>query len=156
MLFNQIRLLVCMAMLLVGVIVACNPVEADETVFVGVNVIPMEGDRVLENYTVIVEGDRIVTMGPRTSISPSTEATLIDGAGKYLMPGLADMHVHLMDQEFVTALLRKDDPIQPVENMLYLYLANGVTTVRVMSGYPELLELRDAIERGDVLGQDSS
>ncbi len=125
---------------------------ADQIAFIGVNVIPVDGDRVLEDYSVIVEDGRIVAMGPRLSTSPAAEATLIEGEGKYLIPGLADMHIHLLNQEFMTAVTRKDDPIQPIENMLYLYLANGVTTVRVMAGFPELLALRDAIERGEVLG----
>jgi imidazolonepropionase-like amidohydrolase len=125
---------------------------ADQTAFIGVNVIPVDGERVLEAYSVIVEDGRIVAMGPRASTSPDADATLIDGTGKYLIPGLADMHIHLANQEFMTALVGKDDAIQPIENMLYLYLANGVTTVRVMAGYPELLAIRDAIARGEVLG----
>ncbi len=133
-------------------IFAMGSAGADQMAFIGVNVIPVDGHRVLEDYSVIVEDGRIVAMGPRVSTSPAAEATLIEGEGKYLIPGLADMHVHLMNQEFMTALIQKDDPIQPIENMLYLYLANGVTTVRVMAGYPELLTLRDAIARGEVLG----
>ncbi len=133
-------------------VLAIGPVKADQLAFVGVNVIPMGGDRMLSDYTVIVEEDRIVALGPRASTLPTVDATVIEGKGKYLIPGLADMHIHLLDQTFMAALLKKDKPIQPFENMLYLYLANGVTTVRVMAGFPELLELRDAIERGDVLG----
>lgn len=133
-------------------IFAMGSAGSDQMAFIGVNVIPVDGHRVLEDHSVIVEDGRIVAMGPRVSTSPAAEATLIEGKGKYLIPGLADMHVHLMNQEFMTALIQKDDPIQPIENMLYLYLANGVTTVRVMAGYPELLTLRDAIARGEVLG----
>ncbi len=146
------RVTVWMASLCVGSAVLCNSARAEGTAFVGVNVISVEAGVVLGDHTVVVEDGRIVAMGPRASTSPSGEATLIDGTGKYLIPGLADMHVHLMNQEFVSALTKKDDPIQPIENMLYLYLANGVTTVRVMAGYPELLALRDAITRGEVLG----
>jgi len=125
---------------------------ADQTAFIGVNVIPMDGERVLEDYSVIVEDGRIVEVGPRASTSPDPEATVIDGIGKYLIPGLADMHIHILDQEFWAVVNGKEGLLGPVENMLYLYLANGVTTVRVMAGYPELLKLRDAIARGDVLG----
>lgn len=152
MLYRKFRVTVWIVSLCFGSAVLCNPVEAEGTAFIGVNVIPADGDRVLEDYSVIVEDGRIVAMGPRASTSPPTDATLIDGTGKYLIPGLADMHIHLMNQEFMTTLIQKDDPMQPIENMLYLYLANGVTTVRVMAGYPELLTLRDAIARGEVLG----
>lgn len=149
---RRCRVTVWMASLWVGSAVWCNPVEAEGTAFIGVNVILADGDRVLEDYSVIVDEDRIAAMGPRASTPPPADATLIDGNGKYLIPGLADMHIHLANQEFMTALVGKDEPIQPIENMLYLYLANGVTTVRVMAGFPELLTLRDAIERGEVLG----
>ena len=63
---------------------------ADQTAFIGVNVIPVDGDRVLEDYSVIVEDGRIVAMGPRVSTSPDAEATLIEGEGKYLIPGIHD------------------------------------------------------------------
>jgi imidazolonepropionase-like amidohydrolase len=152
MLINRSFVKVWLAAFWVGTALLSNSVEAEQTAFVGVNVIDADGNRVLEDYSVIVENDRIVAMGLRASTSPAPDAAVIDGTGKYLMPGLADMHVHLMNQEMITALTKKDGPIQPIENMLYLYLANGVTTVRVMAGYPELLELRDAIARGEVLG----
>jgi imidazolonepropionase-like amidohydrolase len=130
----------------------CIPVNAEQTAFVGVNVLSIDAGEVLEDQTVVVQDGRIVAMGLRDSAAVPDDATEIDGTGKYLMPGLADMHVHLMNQEMITALTKKEGPIQPIENMLHLYLANGVTTVRVMAGYPELLELRDAIARGEVLG----
>jgi len=131
---------------------AMHTARAEQLAFIGVNVIAMDDDRLLRDYSVIIEDDRIVAMGPRISTLPAADARVIDGEGKYLMPGLADMHIHLLNQEFMTALLNKDTPMQAIENMLYLYLANGVTTARVMAGFPELLRLRDAIERGEVLG----
>jgi len=152
MMSGQSRMSVWMIALWIASAVVCNLGDAAGTAFVGVNVIPADGDRILEDYTVIVEDDRIVAVGPRASASPAADATVIQGRGKYLIPGLADMHIHLMNQEFVSTLLRKDDSIQPVEDMLYLYLANGVTTVRVMAGYPELLAIRDAIARGEMVG----
>jgi len=129
-----------------------HPANAAQTAFVGVNVVSVENGAIVEDQTVIIEDGLITVMGPKESTSPAIDAKLIDGTGKFLMPGLADMHIHFLNQDFMNALLKKDDPIQPIENMLYLYLANGVTTVRVMAGFPEILELRDAIERGDVLG----
>jgi imidazolonepropionase-like amidohydrolase len=152
MLFTQSRATVWMVFLWVASAVLCNSVEAEGTAFVGVNVISVEAGKVLEDQTVVVEDGRIVAVGSRASTAFPKDATEIDGTGKYLIPGLADMHIHLMNQEIMAAIMQKDNPIQPIDNMLYLYLANGVTTVRVMAGYPELLVLRDAIERGEVLG----
>lgn len=149
---GRTRVTVWMALVWIGCALVCTSVEAEGTAFIGVNVVPMDGGHVLEDYSVIIEDSRIVAMGPRVSTPPPVDVTLIDGIDKYLIPGLADMHIHLMNQEFMTALVGKDDPVQPIEDMLYLYLANGVTTVRVMAGFPELLTLRNAIERGEVLG----
>jgi hypothetical protein len=59
---------------------------AGVTVFVGVNVVPMDTERVLENQTVLVEGGRITAMGPAGKIQAPASATEIDGRGKYLIP----------------------------------------------------------------------
>ncbi len=70
------------------------------------------------------------------------DAVLIDGSDRYLMPGLTEMHGH------VPGL---DDP-QYLEDVLFLYVANGVTTVRGMQGREGHIELRGRIERHEVLG----
>ena len=69
--------------------------QADTTTaFVNVNVIPMDTERVLENQTVIIEGGRITTIGPAAEVTISDGVEIIEGNGAYLMPGLADMHMH--------------------------------------------------------------
>ncbi|HET9389275.1 MAG TPA: hypothetical protein VFO44_06485 [Steroidobacteraceae bacterium] len=80
------------------------------TAFVGVNVVPMDADRVLRTQTVLVENGTIVAVGRRIAI-PGT-ARIVEGHGAYLSPGLADMHTH--------SDTRED---------LKVYLANGVTSV---------------------------
>jgi imidazolonepropionase-like amidohydrolase len=82
----------------------------------------MTDEMVLEDHTVVVEESTIVAIGPTDQIAVPKDAAVIDGAGAYLMPGLADMHVHSTD-EWVDG---DDWPVSP----LRLYLANGVTTVR--------------------------
>src|SRR5688572_10955481 len=62
------------------------------TAFVNVNLISMEHERVEPGQTVVVRGDRIVALGP---LLPPVDAVLIEGAGRYLLPGLTDSHVHL-------------------------------------------------------------
>jgi imidazolonepropionase-like amidohydrolase len=116
------------------------PDEGETTVFQNVNLIPMTGEKVLGNQTVVVRGDRIISAdGRKVKVA---NARSIDGAGKYLMPGLAEMHGH----------------IPPSSNaawageVLLLYAANGITTVRGMLGYPGQLELREAVKRGDIIG----
>ncbi len=110
--------------------------------FTNVNVIPMDRDTVIRNMTVVVTGDRI------TSVSLSSETDLpdgfikIDGNDKYLMPGLAEMHGHIPG---------KDQP-EYAENVLFLYISNGVTTVRNMLGNAYHLELRERVNKGEVPG----
>lgn len=112
--------------------------------FVNVNVIPMTNDRILPDQTVVVRDGRISAIGPAKKIKAPKGATRIDGRGKYLMPGLADMHVHLFsDDEF---------PDDLADEELAIMLANGVTTIRLMIGTPEHLVLREKVRRGEMLG----
>lgn len=111
--------------------------------FVNVNVVPFDRERILEGQTVIVRDGRIAEIGPANKMKVPAGAREIDGRGKYLMPGLADMHVHLFPGT------GKDDLAQ---QQLQLFLANGVMTVRNMIGKPEHLALRDRVAKREVLG----
>jgi imidazolonepropionase-like amidohydrolase len=97
-----------------------------------VTVIPMDRDGALPHQTVIVRGDRIVAVGPVASTAVPKGATTIDGAGKWLIPGLVDMHVHTYDPQ-----------------ALAMFVSMGVTTVRVMWGAPAVLGAREAIRNGE-------
>ena len=104
-----------------------------------VNVIPMTRDELLvADQTVVVTGDRITAMGLAGSTAIPKGAQVVDGRGKYLIPGLADMHVHL---EYF------DDPA-----MLGLFVDNGVTTVRNMDGRPYILDWKKRIAAGTLAG----
>jgi imidazolonepropionase-like amidohydrolase len=113
------------------------------TAFVDVHVIPMNRDGVLDHQTVIVRGTRIAQMGPAAQIRAPAGAVTIDGRGKYLMPGITEMHGHLPNPNAGPEL---------TENVLFLYVANGVTTVRGMQGVLPHLELKSRVARGDLLG----
>jgi imidazolonepropionase-like amidohydrolase len=106
---------------------------------VGVNVIPMDERVVLRNQTVIIRGDTIEAVGPARSVRTPRGARRIDGKGLYLLPGLADMHVHLRD---------------PGE--LETYLRYGITTIVHTGGAepnaPDLLRYRDELESGKRVG----
>lgn len=109
--------------------------------FVNVNVVPMDEERVLAGQTVIVKDGVIATLGPAEQVKIPSGALKIDGRGKYLMPGLADMHVHLeVFNELANA------------GMLRLFVANGVTTILNLYGAPNHLKLREQIARGEVFG----
>lgn len=126
----------------IGLIAACalHAAEAETVAFVNVTVVPMDAERMLQRHTVVVRGDRIVNVGPVGAVKVPEGARRIDGAGKFLMPGLAEMHGHFPPggsaREFV-------------ENVAFLYVANGVTTVRSMLGSPGQLEYREAARRGE-------
>jgi predicted amidohydrolase len=111
--------------------------------FMNVSVVPMDTEKVLADHTVIVANGRISAVGPAATTPMPEGAVGIDGRGKYLMPGLAEMHGHIPPP--ATA------PKEFVEDVLFLYVANGVTTVRGMQGAPGQLELREAAKRGDVI-----
>ena len=72
-----------------------TPDEDDVVAFVNVTVIPMDSERMLEGQTVVVRGERIVALGPADEVEVPDGALIIDGDGKYLMPGLAEMHGHV-------------------------------------------------------------
>ncbi len=113
------------------------PIEAD-LALVGVDVLDVSEGRLLENRTILILGTRISAMGSRDSLSVPSGTARLDGVdGKVVTPGLIDAHIHLRDAD-TTALLD--------------YLAAGVTTAREMNGRPFLLEWRDRIDAGELIG----
>lgn len=114
----------------------------DVTAFRNVNVVPMDTERVLPEQTVIVRGERIEDIGDAARTTIPDGARIIEGDGRYLAPGLAEMHAHVPGPQ---------DP-DYVEEVLFLYVANGVTTARGMLGHPAHLELRERLRRHEVLG----
>jgi len=98
-------------------------------------VIPMDGPNTLADHTVVIENGVITAVGPSERVIVPAGATRIDGRGKYLMPGLVNMHAHVVDAV--------DLP---------LWIANGVTTIRDLDGRDWTLELRDRIARRELIG----
>lgn len=130
-------------------LIAAAPVQAQQpaktsavTAFTNVTVIPMDRERTLREQTVIVRGDRIETVGATKTTKVPKGATVIDGRGRFLLPGLAEMHGHIPPPNAPAAL---------IENVLFLYVANGITTVRGMLGAPGQLELREKAKAGTIV-----
>jgi imidazolonepropionase-like amidohydrolase len=127
---------------LLGALVATAAAAQDVTVFRNVSVVPLDSERVLQTQTVVVRDGRIAALGSAASVQIPADARVIDGGGRYLAPGLAEMHAHVPggnDARFV-------------EEVLFLYVANGVTTARGMLGEPAHLQLRERIARHEVVG----
>jgi imidazolonepropionase-like amidohydrolase len=117
--------------------------DSADYAFVGVNVVPMDEERILTDQTVLVLGDRIAAIGGSDEVSVPDGAQRIDAPGKYLMPGLSEMHAHIPSGQAGGADF--------TERVLLLYLANGITTIRGMLGAPVHLELRAQANRGEIL-----
>ena len=95
--------------------------QKSPTVFIHANLIPMVTATVLPDQTVVVEGNRIAAIGPTSQTEIPPNSTVVNCQHAYLMPGLADMHMHLRYN-----WLSDTWPVSPLK----LYLANGVTTIR--------------------------
>jgi len=98
-----------------------------------VNVLSPNGQTMLPNRTVVVvDGGEIISVTVGGTIPAN--AVVINGRGKYIIPGLVDSHMHILKSP----------------NDLLLYVANGVTHIRDLGGPPERLKIRDEIEQGRV------
>jgi len=109
-----------------------------------VAVVPMTRDTVLRDATVLVRDGRIVAVGAARNIQVPAGAQRVDGRGKYLIPGLADMHAHLYSDG--------DTPDSLARYELGVMVANGVTATRFMIGTREHFGLRREIEGGRIVG----
>ena len=112
--------------------------------FTNVTVIPLDRDRTLADHTVVIRGERIIAMTPSAAAKIPAGATRIDGRGKFLMPGMAEMHAHIPGGQTATET--------DMQRTLLLFAANGITTIRGMLGEPRHLPLRDAVEKGTLIG----
>jgi imidazolonepropionase-like amidohydrolase len=115
-------------------------VQAQTTAFVDVTVLPMtSAGAILRNQTVVVRDGRIVSV---SAAKAPAGATIINGRGKFHMPGLSEMHAHIPGA---------NAPAQVIEDIMFLYIANGVTTIRGMLGAPNQLVLRDRAAKNEII-----
>ncbi len=103
----------------------------------GVTVVDVAGSQLWPDTTVLVHGERIESVSPRDVARIPDGAAVVDLRGKYLIPGLWDMHTHSFGSERISPAL---------------YVAAGVTTVREMAGTALIHQWRDRIQSGQLLG----
>lgn len=132
-----------------------GPPTTEVVAFVHATVIPMDTERALADQTVVVARGRIVAVGPSPGVKVPAGALRVDATGRYLIPALSDMHVHLLGTAWNMMLppegrLAAEDV--PAERFLFPYVANGVTLVQELSATPEDVAVRERIRRGEVLG----
>lgn len=111
-------------------------------IFKSVNVVPMDSERILENQDVTVKEGKIVAITPTGKSKGEKGALVVEAKGKYLIPGLAEMHAHIPP----------NDNAQAHKDVLALFAVNGVTTIRGMLGHPSHIALREQVKKGEVLG----
>jgi amidohydrolase family protein len=126
-------------------LMACNQaqekISPTATLISNVNVLDVRNGQILKNHYVMIDSgfikkissDKIDLVGFNINI---------DGSGKFLMPGLAEMHAHIPQPPTSS---------ERTEDVLFLYLSNGITTIRGMLGHPTHLELREKANKGTLL-----
>ncbi|HUP62732.1 MAG TPA: amidohydrolase family protein [Thermoanaerobaculia bacterium] len=116
------------------------PASAQTIVFRNVNLVPMTSAKVIARQNVVVKDGVIVSVS-KNAAAPAN-ALIVDGTGKFLIPGLAEMHGHIPPMNAQGGV---------IEDTLFLYAAAGITTVRGMLGHPGQLELREKAKRGEII-----
>lgn len=106
-----------------------------------ISIVDVETGDINENRYVAIDSCRIITI-TKEALDTTNFNTVINGSGKYLMPGLAEMHAHIPPPTTSS---------ERIEETLFLYLSNGITTIRGMLGDPMHLELRKNASQGSLL-----
>jgi tetratricopeptide (TPR) repeat protein len=128
-------------LILLSLLVSCSgglPESNEEQkvlIFTHATIINTEGGAAKSGMTVVITGNRITDIKKSGKVHPSEEARVIDATGKFLLPGLWDMHAHWWDADY-----------------LPVFIANGVTGLRIMWGSPMHFKWREEIIAGTKLG----
>ena len=112
-----------------------SPQKSRPLVFTHITVIDATGASAQPDMTVVIQGDRITELGKSGTVRAPDDAQVIDATGKFMIPGLWDMHVHWFHRDYFP-----------------LFVANGVTGIRMMWGMPQHNQWRKEIEQGELVG----
>ncbi len=136
-------------------IAACSPIPPGQQdpenrlpqatlAITNVQIIPVSQPGLLQDQTLLINGRHIVKIAPASEVTLPAGIRTLDGRGRYLIPGLVDMHEHLPRGDAAGEY--------PLDRYFDLQLAAGVTTIRTMRGQKGDPELRDAIASGEIEG----
>ena len=114
-------------------IISATQIYAQDIIIKDIDIIPMTSNTVIKNQSVVLENGKIKEIGSYEDVTKNSQAQIIEGKGKYLMPGLADMHVHFPQEE-------------GVEKLLLSNIAAGITQIRVMNSKASQLEVREKLK----------
>jgi len=143
-----------MLRLIFAILVMASAARADLTI-TNVSLLDGTGGLAIPGMTIVVKGDRITAVGPAAEVRVPRGAKRIDGAGKYLMPGLMDMHIHLIGAGQWRGL--ENPPGVAIDreaaiSYLHSFLYSGVTSVYDAGNVPELiLDLRAKERAGSIV-----
>ncbi|PWL38475.1 amidohydrolase [Flagellimonas aquimarina] len=107
------------------------------------NIVNVRTGEVKAGQNIFIDSGRIKEINAIEIDDVSKYKTVINAEGKYVIPGMAEMHAHIP---------QPPTSKERLEDVLFLYLANGVTTIRGMLGHPDHLVLREKVQSGEVLG----
>lgn len=124
---------------------ACNQaqekVSPTATLIAKTNIVDVRSGEILENRNVVIDSGKIQRILEAVE-SPDSYSNIIDGSGKFLLPGLAEMHAHIPPPSTSS---------ERIEEVLFLYVSNGITTIRGMLGHPAHLGLRNTAKQGKII-----
>jgi imidazolonepropionase-like amidohydrolase len=142
---NPMKTILTIVLLTAGTICqAQQPVSSAnrQIVFQDVNVVTLNTGKVQQHQTIVVKNGRIISKGLSREIKYDKNALVVNAARKFVIPGLAEMHAHVP----------QGDDLEPMKEVLMLFVLNGITTIRGMLGHPKHLELRQKIRTGEIPG----
>jgi imidazolonepropionase-like amidohydrolase len=114
------------------------PLSSGALVIKEVTIISPKTKKIIPGQTVIITGGKINKIGRTGQLSIPSDAQVIDGKGKFLVPGIAEMHAHIPVPD-------SSNDLTSLSQTLFLYLSNGVTTLRGMLGQPFHLKLNETL-----------
>ena len=124
---------------------SCNQaqqqISPSATLIKNVNIVDVRTGNILEGHQIVIDSGKISSISQRVA-NADKYSDIIDGKGTYAIPGLAEMHAHIPSP---------DTPKKRIEETLFLYLSNGITTIRGMLGHPSHLEMRRKALEGKLL-----
>jgi hypothetical protein len=120
---------------------SCTKPERADIAIQNVTIIDATGASERPGMTVLIAGGRILRISRTQKTKLAEDVRIVDGSGKYLIPGLWDMHIHPFEGKDVRW-----------KEFMALFLANGITNVRVMFGDPKFHQWREEISSGQLTG----
>ena len=148
------KLINSLTILIVFLTFSNEGVLGQNTIFSNVTIIDVKSGSAKPSMNVIVKGDRIIYIGSKNQAKIPPNSKVIDGTGKYLIPGLWDMHAHYLNDSIQLIPYDFYDPNLTEKEKIFapIYLAFGITGFRELSGGNKTLELREKIRSGELLG----